>query len=68
MTIGNNGISDHNCPDGSPHDIESSTYVDRCIKCPYEYVYPSILTARPGTKDRFEEYLAEKIRTEQAED
>lgn len=61
MTIGNNGISDHECPDGGAHDLKSSTYVDYCTKCPYEYVYPSIVSARPGTRNGYEDFLATKI-------
>jgi hypothetical protein len=66
MPIGNNGISDHECPSGGAHDIESSTYVDQCTKCSYEYIYPSILTARPGTRKGYEDYLSERIQAEES--
>ena len=52
---------DYNCPDGQPHNLVSSTYVDSCLRCAYEFVYPSISTARPGTKNAYEIILAEEL-------
>jgi hypothetical protein len=36
------------CPDCNTV-LESTTYVDYCPNCGWEYVYPSVETARPGT-------------------
>jgi hypothetical protein len=36
------------CPDCG-RALSSTTYVDYCEGCGWEFVYPSIETARPGT-------------------